>query len=49
MFRAIWSLWWRWFNGPYDLGGGGGSVGWIAVGASLDRVVKVQCYMVCVI
>ena len=24
MFRAIWSLWWRWFNGPYDLGGGGG-------------------------
>ena len=25
------------------------SVGWIAVGISVDRVVKVQCFMVCVV
>ena len=26
----------------------GASVGWIAVGASVDRVVNVQRYMICV-
>ena len=36
-------------DGSMDFMIWGASVGWIAVGASVDRVVNVQCYMVCVV